>query len=214
MHDRRSFLAPTSQEPSFAEASYGDRALSDSVSDRSSLYLEAESLPEAGPSYSRRSFLDPDSHGFLPDANHSLFHGRRSVLASSSASASATHRSFLTSNINGLATTSTSTSFNGFKFVEYNGARKKVKTTHNMNDYLKHRKGWIGVITEQGISRTIRLDCLAEHMMNNTQGQVVYALVKPLYVEQYMLSQAGLTGNDYNQVDPNRSLSSKRIRSS
>jgi hypothetical protein len=94
----------------------------------------------------------------------------------------------------------------GFKFWEFNRIQEIAKTIYNIDSYLKQRKGWIAVITEKGKSSTIRLDCLTEYI-NNSQGQNIYTLVKPLYIDQYIQSQ--LPRHQQN----NRNLSSKRIRS-
>jgi hypothetical protein len=133
----------------------------------SSIVYKAKYPQATRSSYGRELSLTTDAQ---ESTIHLSFHERRSILASNNASSS-----------------STSESPNVFKFWEFNRMRKIAKTTYNMDDYLKQRKGWIAVITEEGKSSTIRLDRLAEHM-SNSRGRNIYTLVKPLYMDQYIQS--------------------------
>ncbi|KAH0545345.1 hypothetical protein FGG08_000644 [Glutinoglossum americanum] len=211
--DHRSFLTPgpLSLLPSAARAE--DYRASETQSStlgvlqshRSFLIPESKS-PPAEVSQNHRSFpvLGPDAILAAIPQNHQSFSIRNPPITGASQGPwlpespmpqvvgnSRDHRSFLmpesrlADQTSGTATTPGPPSHH-FEFIEYNGMRKLLKSTQDMDQYLQRRKGWIGMVIKQQTAKTMRFDQIVKHMINNGPSQdVAYALVKAPYAEQF-----------------------------
>jgi len=72
------------------------------------------------------------------------------------------------------------------EFVEFNGMRKLVRSTANIDAYLKNRTGWIAMILEKGIPRTIDPSYAADYIKRGgLDGGKTFALVKSPYGENF-----------------------------
>jgi hypothetical protein len=73
-----------------------------------------------------------------------------------------------------------------FEFMEFNGMKTASKFTNNLAEYLKQRKGWVGMIVENRTAKTIRSDHIVYYISKGhlNQGQTL-VLVKALYAEQF-----------------------------
>lgn len=64
-----------------------------------------------------------------------------------------------------------------FKFIEFNGMRASTKATTDMDEYLKRRRKWRGLIIRDGISKTMRFEDITKHMVSGSSDRE-YRLVK------------------------------------
>jgi len=80
-----------------------------------------------------------------------------------------------------------SRSSSAVEFFEYNGMKLLPKSTTNLNQYLKRRKGWIGMVSMDGELKSLRLDYVARYMENreSENSSQTFILVKQLYAERF-----------------------------
>jgi len=73
------------------------------------------------------------------------------------------------------------------EFFEYNGMKLLTKNTTNLTEYLKRRKGWVGMIVVEGEPRTLRLDHIAKYMeINRLEDRLPkLILVKQPHAERF-----------------------------
>ncbi|PMD42323.1 hypothetical protein L207DRAFT_580988 [Hyaloscypha variabilis F] len=72
-------------------------------------------------------------------------------------------------------------------FWEHNGMTLLPKSTTMLTDYLKRRKGWVGMIVIDGEPRTLRHDHIAKYMENGVLQNISqdFILVKQAYAEHF-----------------------------
>jgi len=83
------------------------------------------------------------------------------------------------------------------EFVEYNGMMELAKYTTDMDNYLQHRKGWVGMVIQGGVAKTIPLDDVVAYIKNGgLRTGKTFALVKKSKAEHYRSQiKLNLTGN-------------------
>jgi hypothetical protein len=75
------------------------------------------------------------------------------------------------------------------EFIEFNGMRKLLKSTGNLEAYLQKRKGWIGMIIENRVPRTIRLEHVVLYLAKEgLRRKQAFALVKQPHAESFRSS--------------------------
>ena len=101
-----------------------------------------------------------------------------------------------------------------FEFIEYNGMLKLLKSMQDMDQYLQHQKGWIGMVIRQRIAKTMRFDHIVKRMIDNGPSQdETYALVKAPYAEHFrrnLLKVTRSAEDDEDGLDFASSSSNKR----
>ena len=75
-------------------------------------------------------------------------------------------------------------------FLEYNGMKLLQKTTTNLIEYLKRRKGWVGMVIVGSEPMSLRLDHIAKYMENEQlkDSQPRLILVKQPYAERFRVN--------------------------
>jgi hypothetical protein len=83
-----------------------------------------------------------------------------------------------------------SESQSAIEFVEYNGMTLLPRSTTNLTEYLKRRKGWIGMVLIDGEPRSLRLDHIAKYMENreSDNSSQTFILVKQRYAERFRVN--------------------------
>jgi hypothetical protein len=72
------------------------------------------------------------------------------------------------------------------EFIEFNGMRKLLKSTRNLEAYLQKRKGWVGMIIENRVPRTIRLEHVVLYLAKEgLRREQAFALVKQPHAELF-----------------------------
>lgn len=76
------------------------------------------------------------------------------------------------------------------EFLEYNGMKLLTKDTTNLTEYLKRRKGWVGMIFVDSELRTLRLDHISKYMeMNRLEdSHPRLILVKQPHAERFRMN--------------------------
>ncbi|KAI9774700.1 MAG: hypothetical protein M1839_001661, partial [Geoglossum umbratile] len=226
--DHRSFLTPrplsslpqatsvkSSQlsPPSRASQSRQSFLMPDFQSRRSFLPLDSGSVSTV--SQRHRSFLMPNPVPTRASQSRQLSPILHAVGNSRDRRSFLTPESRLTHRTSSITTSSVLLP-NRFEFIEYNGMRKLLKSTQNMDQYLQQRKGWIGLVIRQRIAKTIRFDQMAKYMTNNDPSQnETYALVKAPYAERFRRNLVKVTRsaeNNEDVLDFASSSSNKRLR--
>lgn len=76
------------------------------------------------------------------------------------------------------------------EFLEYNGMKLLTKDTTNLTEYLKRRKGWVGMIVVDSELRTLRLDHISKYMEINRleDSHPKLILVKQPHAERFRMN--------------------------
>jgi hypothetical protein len=98
-----------------------------------------------------------------------------------------------------------------FRFIEFNGMRTSVKATTDMDEYLKRRRKWRGMIIKDGVSKTMRFENITKHMISGLSQD--YLLVKVPYEDHFTQVKAKRRADD-NEDTSRLAYSDKRQRSS
>ncbi|KAF4635373.1 hypothetical protein G7Y89_g2720 [Cudoniella acicularis] len=71
------------------------------------------------------------------------------------------------------------------QLTEYNGMKYFLRLTSDLETYLQQRGGWIGMIVQNGVAKTIRLDHVVQFIRNGGLEGKSFVLVKPPHAARF-----------------------------
>jgi hypothetical protein len=82
-------------------------------------------------------------------------------------------------------------------FLEFNGMKEVPRSTRDMVGYLKHRKGWVGMIMNGQSVKTIRLECLVPYLQSRGLNGKNLELVKQSHADLFQNNAIRTSPSDF-----------------